>query len=57
MPSTKLNKKDSEKALARMKKEKDKLEGKEPVKVEAAARETGGASGSGIPRDAAGRAI
>ena len=53
----KLNKKDREKALARMKKEKDKLEGKEPVKVEAAARETGGASGSGIPRDAAGRAI
>ncbi len=43
--------------MARMKKEKDKLEGKEPVKVEAAARETGGASGSGIPRDAEGRAI
>ena len=53
----KLNKKDREKALARMKKEKDKLEGKKPVKVEAPARETGGASGSGIPRDAAGRAI
>ena len=48
----KLNKKDREKALERMRKAKDKVEGKEP-----AARETGGASGSGIPRDAAGRAI
>ena len=55
----KLNKKDREKALARMKKEKDRLEGKEPAKVEAAIRPAlvGGASGSGIPRDAAGRAI
>ena len=48
----KLNKKDTEKALERMRKEKDKVEGKEPT-----VRETGGASGSGIPRDAAGRAI
>jgi hypothetical protein len=51
-----LNKKDREKALERMRKAKDKVEGKEPEKV-ADQRETGGASGSGIPRDAAGRAI
>ena len=51
-----LNKKDREKALERMRKEKDKVEGKEPERV-ADQRETGGASGSGIPRDAAGRAI
>ena len=55
----KLNKKDREKALARTKKEKDRLEGKEPAKVEAAIRPAlvGGASGSGIPRDAEGRAL
>ena len=52
----KLNKKDREKALERMRKAKDKVEGKEPEKV-ADQRETGGASGNGIPRDAAGRAI
>ena len=52
----KLNKKDREKALERMRKAKDKVEGKEPEKV-ADQRKTGGASGSGIPRDAAGRAI
>ena len=55
----KLNKKDRENTLERMRKAKDKVEGKEPAKVEAAIRPAlvGGASGSGIPRDAAGRAI
>ena len=64
----KLNKKDREKALARMNKGKDKLEGKEPAPSPAGAGvwgagaafardDAGRASGSGIRRDAAGRAI
>ncbi len=63
-----LNKKDKGKALARMNKEKDKVEGKEPALSPAgvgvwgtgaafARGDAGRASGSGIPRDAAGRAI
>ena len=64
----KLNKKDREKALERMRKAKDKVEGKEPTVSPAGAGAWGDgaafardpegrASGSGIPRDAAGRAI
>ena len=63
-----LNKKDREKMLARMTKEKDKVESKEPTLSPAGAGvwgtgaafardDAGRASGSGIPRDAAGRAL
>ena len=47
----KLNKKDREKALARMNKETERL------KTGERRDQVGGSSGSGIPRDAAGRAI